>query len=315
MKHLLHIGYPKAGSTWLKENVYHPDSGATLLAGRQDDIRIPWSVEVHDRIFREDPLDWNPEEVQRLLRDGEEQMEGTQRGIWASEEMVGKWPWAGRDRQRNARRIRAVFDDPEILIVIRSQPDAIPSYYSQYLKMGGTASLETFLEGHYHHAEFRLDYLNYEKVVSMYQDLFGEEAVHVVPFELIKEDPEDFARAVAEALGLETPTLSQAAKQPSNSGYDPAEYGPVRIVNRLSRSPFQPKAPLDLRDPGRSLIARALKPYGVARRVGRLVSVVGSDPQALDEEVKDRVQKRFSEGNRRLNKTLDFDLRALGYPC
>lgn len=316
MDHILHVGHEKCASTWLEQYLFPniPDTQPLWI--------YPWNSSEWARTIREDirhadPLDFSAEELRSFLKKHTEDLDGPSTGIWAVNTMTGSWLRGSRDRLRYAKRLRDVFGNPEILMIIREQTDAIPSYYSQYLKLGGTLSLEGFLEAETHQTEFRLEHLRYDRTIPLYQDLFGEDHLRVVPFELIKEDPQEFADAICQSLGFNPPTIPDEGKTSSNSGYDPSEYGAIRALNRASTSQMNPGKPFtifDLDNPDESALTRMAKPYGVARRIGACISRLRRGERGLDEETREELLEYYRRGNRQVDEGIEHDLESLGYP-
>jgi hypothetical protein len=193
-RHLVHVGYPKAGSTTLQawfesrpELVFADDGigGVTSAEG------IASQVAVTDGAPR-----WVVTSAERLILPAIEA-----RGPMASAE-----PIAAR-RQRVCARLREMFGDATILIVTRGFRGIAASSYSQTLRWGPALSVEEFLSLYQESPEFEgsrgTDGLDYDAALRLYTDTFGEQNVVVLPFELLRDDPQGFLARLEQRLGLE----------------------------------------------------------------------------------------------------------------
>lgn len=82
--------------------------------------------------------------------------------------------------------------------MIRRQEDMILSTYDQYVDAGGACSIHDYLapRTRYAVASFRLEHLQYHRLIGYYMSLFGVDRVHVLPFELLRSDATSFVREV-----------------------------------------------------------------------------------------------------------------------
>ena len=98
------------------------------------------------------------------------------------------------DFDKFADRLKESFPDAKIFCVIREQKDMILSTYFQYLEIGGTDSLKQYLTRRYDQRRpgFSPDQFKYLDLVSYYYKLFSSKRVLVLPYELFREDPDDF---------------------------------------------------------------------------------------------------------------------------
>jgi hypothetical protein len=162
---LIHIGWPKAGSSWLQQwFASHPD-----VAPRGPLSVISDEALVLPRATGNDAFD-------------------------AGEAM---------DRQvLEARQAKVCTqlaqDHPEahILIVTRGFREMILSSYSQYVRTGGSEPLAATLA----HAA-RVQPWNYDHVLALYRKAFSGRVI-VLPFELLAEDPQAFAAELAARIGI-----------------------------------------------------------------------------------------------------------------
>jgi hypothetical protein len=243
-RHLVHVGYPKAGSTTLQawfesrpELVYAPDA----LGGVASATAIATDVRDTDDAPR-----WVVTSSEWLLVPAEGP------AVPPSE------PLAGR-RRRVCARLRTMFGDATILIVTRGFRSEIASSYSEVLRWGLSLSFDEYLSLYQESPAFEgwrmADVLDYDAALRLYSDTFGAENVTMLPFELLRDDPGGFLARLEQILDLEPRSEQPPWHRPSLSGAELYWYP------RFSRT--VERATNRLGTPG-----RALRYRGYARAVG-----------------------------------------------
>ena len=191
--HLIHIGFPKAGSTalaaWFAAHPqvdYRPDGiggyyGAFELAARAagPPAEPPlWQVTSSEALS-----------VPRTSDAPSAQEDPPPRRAVSLVE----------SRRRVCETLRRLSPDATILIVTRGIRGRAASGYSQYVRMGGRLLPgETLAE----RSEPELE-RDPDSVIELYRDAFGPDRVIVMPYELLRDDPERFVRLLEERLGLD----------------------------------------------------------------------------------------------------------------
>jgi hypothetical protein len=230
-RHLVHVGYPKAGSTTLQawfesrpEFVFADDAigGVTSAEG------IAHQVAATDTAPR-----WVVTSAERLILPTVE----------SPGPMAPTEPIAAR-RRRVCARLRAMFGDATILIVTRGFRGIIASGYSQTLRWGPALSVEEFLSLYQESPEFAgtraADGLDYDAALRLYADTFGAENLVVLPYELLRDDPGAFLARLEQRLGLESRSEQAPWRNRSLSGAELYWYlrfsrGVERATARLGR--------------------------------------------------------------------------------
>jgi hypothetical protein len=191
--HLIHIGSPKAGSTAL---------GAWFAAHPQVDYR-PDGIGGYHGAFELAARAAGPPTEQPLWQ------------VTSSEALsvprTGDVPSAHEDpvprravslaesRRRVCETLRRLSPGATILIVTRGFRGRAVSGYSQYVRMGGRLLPGEVLAGRYEPGEE----WDANGLIELYRDAFGPDRVIVMPYELLRDEPERFVRLLEERLGLD----------------------------------------------------------------------------------------------------------------
>jgi hypothetical protein len=272
-RHLVHVGYPKAGSTTLQawfesrpEVVSWATSAAAIArqvaatdnaprwvvtssewlmlpaferrlleAVGADQLAADVSREEHGRDAVHHGVGDAGDEVRRARTARSERDEGA--GIPPTE------PIAAR-RRRVCARLRTMFGDTTILIVTRGFRSIIASTYSEVVRWGSALSVEEFLSVYQESPAFEgwrvADVFDYDVALRLYADTFGAESVVVLPFELLRDDPRGFLARLEQRLDLELGSEQAPWHHRSLSGaelywYPRFSRGVERAANRLGR--------------------------------------------------------------------------------
>lgn len=190
-RHLVHIGYHKSATTWFQQ-VYYPGVENARYVDREQ-VR---------RAFLEDSaLHWRAPAARDLLH-----LDSGRRLILCEESLSGYLHNGGLFgclSKDMAQRLRAAFADADIVAFIRRQPDMIAACYMQYIRGGGTFSVNRYLRPqrylshgaesrYYKIPRFSFDHFEYRPLLHYYIDLFGRDRVHVFPYEALREDSDAF---------------------------------------------------------------------------------------------------------------------------
>ena len=239
---LIHTGYHKTGSTWFQQ---------VLLAAGETGFTLPWTrAQVNDELVLPKQLLFEPASAAKFFEKGLAEAGSAARiPVISNERLSGNPHSGGWDAKLIADRLFQVFPEAHVLMVIREQRSVIRSMYFQYVREGGPASLRHYLEspkaGKYRVPLFDLDFYAYHRLIEYYRDLFGREGVLVLPYELLRENPDETTRLVCDFAGATVPTqLPKAHRNPSLTAFSVAL---MRHLNRLFvRDSLNPAAPLPI---------------------------------------------------------------------
>jgi Sulfotransferase family len=297
---LVHIGYHKTGTTWLQREVFsRPKVGFSQLGGAQ-------------RLIAVNAFSFKPRKVRNHMerRIGEVRDLGLT-PVLSSERLSGAPHFGGYDSEIIADRLAAVLPNARIMVVIREQREMFLSIYKQYIRRGGAASLRQYLAAPrdgYWMPQFRFEYLEYHRLISRYQDLFGGRNVLVLPYELLRARPGDFLAKVSEFVGLPP---AEPRNQPMNVSLSALSLSLRRHANRyLVLDPVNPAPAFEFP-----------KSHEILERACRAVDAIA--PEILLERHESRwrhraareVGTRYAHSNARTAALTGLDLRMFGYDC
>lgn len=225
-RHLLHIGFPKAGSTFLQRWFDgHPQLAHTYggIAGFADMHAIAREGcsrrEVLYRVTSNEELSAPRPDAGKVAVDFEHPRELT---IAASQERV-------------CSILSGLFPNATVLIVTRGFRAMILSSLSQYVRGGGEADLATMMRAKLHQEPPQVDSFDYDYLIGLYRQAFGEANVIVMPYELLRDDADAFTRTFSDRLGIDPhPPLRERV----NESLSPIElYWLPRLTRLMRRIP------------------------------------------------------------------------------
>ena len=214
--HLIHIGYSKAGSTFL-QRWFEAHPHLAYSTGGIGGYRSVYAISTEVASGREDNR-WRVTSCENLSAPQADA--GT---LVVDYERAMRSSWA--DRQSAARaHLARMFPNAHILIVTRGFRSMILSSYSQYVRSGGREDFETLNQGQRDNHPW-----DYDGLIRGYRDDFGDDRVIVLPWELLRDDPARFTAILEGRLGIAAFVPKAETVNPSLS---PVE---LRWYPRLSR--------------------------------------------------------------------------------
>lgn len=207
-RHLIHVGYPKSGSTFLqrwfeRHPLLHYAEGG--VAG----FRNVYQMCHTDRT----PYRYHVTSCEGLSTPHDRMGAFRMHGVGEVSDAVS----GIKDRQAEVcDRLSTLYPGSYILVVTRGFREMVFSGYSQYVRTGGRMSRDEVYESiaerlfiDEHHS-YDFDYL-----IGLYEEAFGAENVIVLPYELLRDDQRRFMRVLEDRLGLEHVELNVGRVNPS----------------------------------------------------------------------------------------------------
>lgn len=216
--HLIHVGYPKAGSTYLQRWFdRHPQ-----LAYAEGGIAG----------FRQ---------VYDIASQAAEPAQGIRCRVTSSELLTAprsdsaartvpdwEWRWDGAEQERVCASLALLFPSATVLIVTRGFRSMILSSYSQFVRSGSSRSLAELASQALIHGPW-----DYDSLIAAYRAAFGAGNVLLLPYELLKDDSARFLGEIERRLGLDPGPVAQDR---ANASLSPVELAWYPRLARAARS-------------------------------------------------------------------------------
>jgi hypothetical protein len=208
-----------------------------------------------------------------------------------------------------ADRLKLLFPQARILIVIREQTDMLLSWYKHYVRARLSLSLRDYLASDPPSGfapPFRWELLEYHLLVGHYQQLFGHQNVLVLPIEKLRQGELGFANAVNSFAGVSS--LDELpASRPVNKGLGGMTAGWLRHWNRLTGAD---RTRLAWRE-------RWIDSLGgrIFWQLDRIIPAryQKSRDRAMIEEVNCLLGDHYARSNRQTAQMTGLDLASMGY--
>lgn len=110
--------------------------------------------------------------------------------------------------------LKKLFPAAKILIITRAAETAMLSEYSEYVKLGGVFNQEELIHKN-ETIEYFDGFLDYDFLINMYCNTFGKDNLIILPYELLNDDPGLFINTLEENLGLNHYDYTYQKRNPS----------------------------------------------------------------------------------------------------
>ena len=201
--------------------------------------------------------------------------------------------------------------------MIRNPFSLVRSAYSQYLKreivrarpwrMPKALTIDAWL--HRSFTERRsapFQHLQYAETISIFENVFGVDSVHVAVFEDMRIDPEGFGAPVCRILGIDAESGARLTRdRRANPSLSENE---IRYLQGLNRRPWA-RLKFNLTERKTRLARLQILSRGESQEP-EAVSAPG-----LREESVRAIHRLTAGGNRLLESRRGLPLRDFGYPC
>lgn len=214
---IVHIGYPKTATSFLQSDVfpYFKDIGY---------FDFYQSREIFQDLQKQSTLHYTGDSIKKHVAQNPN-------SLYSYEWLVG-YPAKGYFNYEIAHRLKdAGFD--KIIIGIRDKWAMIESMYRQYVHHGGVMRMKHYLNDY-----FDMSYLDYDKLIELYKELFGKENVLVYKHEDLKSDYDGVVRALTEFVGAElTESLPSRTRHKSLCS---TSIKILRLINHCTYNRYRP---------------------------------------------------------------------------
>ncbi|MCT2398389.1 sulfotransferase [Novosphingobium mangrovi (ex Huang et al. 2023)] len=297
---LIHPGFHKTATTWLQNELFTDPRWFRMLMQPEDVQK--WIVRPHDFAFDADAA--RQEIAARRAA-------GTPASIdvISNENLVANPFFGSRESKLLVERLRLIAPEAKILLTVRRQPAAMRSLYQQYVKRGGSLSVEDFFDqnekcepGYY---GFDPLCLRFDLLADEYARAFGPDNVLVLPQELLAKDARAFLGAILQHCGMAGPAEGETPSTKMGAGKSPPDGGVplLRLANRLRPTPVYPAGPRSLAPIGNFLYRLAYHQHAFSSYYRR----------KLEGAIEERASGHYAAGNRHLQSYCPVDLAKLKY--
>ena len=226
---IVHIGFPKTATTFLQWNVFPHLKGIHLV-----DYHV--CRQIFQPIIYADPLDYSIEDVKKhMISEGESL-------LYSFESLVGSpFYYKGIGRSNIPITLKRLGFE-KVIITLRKQEKAIDSYYRQYVVQGGTLSFRNWLDidnkRPIPQKYFQLGYLEYDKLIDKYEEVFGGNNLLILTQESLKKDLNHFIDRIAEFT--QSSHENTAIQQNVNKSLTNLSITILRLINHFTFSSVRP---------------------------------------------------------------------------
>jgi hypothetical protein len=230
---ILHCGLARTGTSTLQEHVFPALSGVAFLGLPAPTPALDWAIR---HICQADTLYLEPE---RLAATFDAAISATA----PSDSVVISYEnfllYKSKDKGVIAERLKALFPDASVLIVLRRQESMIVSRYltnmRKNIKRRALLPFDEWWEVERREAYRSVfDDLRYGPMVDYYATLFGRERVQELLFEELQADPATYAARLARFLGADLGQLRSALEgHRENAAMSASRYRFWRLFGHL----------------------------------------------------------------------------------
>jgi hypothetical protein len=257
---LLHIGYPKAGSTFLQQWFdKHPEiyfQPKYMAEG----FYHAWQLADYIQHVEKVP--------ENFVLSCEDFMLWQGRPYWYG--LTGTEPYDYRTFQNKiCETLYNIFPTAKVLMITRGYTTVFASIYAQYISMGGTLSCMELMK---RNEEMFTTFLDYSYTINLYQKKFGKDNLVVLPYELLNENPEEFLSLIEAQLTIKS--KFNFTFQKLNASMSEAELSAYHKTSRLLFSvlkPFSKSLQIKIYSAYCNAV-RAQKPHPVMAFISKFVS-------------------------------------------
>jgi hypothetical protein len=325
---LVHIGYPKTGTTTLQKGIFH----------KLDEKEI---INYVGRGSKQKFLDWNNKFVRRddINQDlvfSEEKLNVFSDERLTNQEFYSKMRYmndSGETRGsphpnpleelthnpfNNASRVKSTLgeyaDDIKILVTLRNQPKIVHSLYAYTYHTYQESEYDTWQKyfSHFVTENYLQKDFYYDKLLKKYEEIFGKENIHVVLFEHLKHNPNKYIEEIREILNIDTNIEEFITLEPQNVAEKTDEY----YVNQY-RNPnlVEKKIPNKLKSGVRNGLQRS-RITGLLPILKKAYDLIAFNEgknkvQKISEEEINQILNIYEQSNMRLTRYNNIDQNTL----
>jgi len=304
---LIHVGLPKAASTTLQDGLFSRQNRYAYFGKVHNHYVADGVRDLVARICYQDSLDFDREGTRSLVGALRRDLRVGERPILVSDEQFSVDGKA--DRRLMAERLGELFAPAKVLLVLRAQETLCESWYLHFLRSSGQRpmSFADWMDQTYDRPFLSIQRvgLDYDKLVSTFEEVFGAGNVVMLPFELLRSGSPLVSERLAQLLGTTPAWIAEALQRTSENVRQSKRYQFVLHIQKMLPT-----------GTNFALLGRRLLPLTVYARIR---DVVRAGPRVARPEMPERWRRRIAEvcgtGNARLQARSGLPLKDLGYAC
>lgn len=288
---IIHVGYPKTGSTFLQENIYPHLKGVTY-----------YDYEHCRKLFRllinHNSIDFDAETFKQHFNQ-------QSNDFYSFEVLVGKLA-NGEYNIELAHRLKAL-GFKQIIISLRNQQSIFESLYRQYIQQGGVLKAKDFFREEMR--EFRWSYLDYYPLVQYYANLFGKENVFIFLQEELRNNQTKVLNNFTDFIGAAKLNKLPPSKKKGNKSLSSAAIKLLRVLNHSTNNYYRPS----------NLISSKITTWKFRYLLQEwgdplLISKIFSNKPLVPKNISQQIPKRYRDNNLKLQETYHLNLKQYHYP-
>ncbi len=303
--HVIHLGFPKTATSWLQRFIFN-NSDIKLQAVKRHLIA--------ENIIYPSDLEYNRDLTREIIFSEIEEIEDSgKRAIISHENLVGGIINGGYYNFNIANRLKDLFPNAKIILVIRNQADIIFSSYLQYVKSGGKCKLDRLfnppIDGIL--PMFRYEYFEFHRLIKLYQDNFGKGNVLVLPYEQFVKDPKEYVIQVRDFMEIDLPK-SLPFKSLENKSMRGMTIPLKRLTNRLVThySSEGVDAPFLVSKKASGLITGAFNKISDLLLPSKINNLILKN---IKKKISDNIEGKYGLSNSKTEFLTGLDLKKYGY--
>jgi hypothetical protein len=202
--HLIHIGYPKSGSTFLQEWFRQNPQLCYVPGGLGGFYNV---YEISQKASQKMDEDF------KYFVTSDESLSTPKASSGKVPIENGTKAFTTREPAKSAQKkvcqvLKSLYPNGKILFITRGFKGIIMSGYSEYIRAGGVLSIQAFANANRLAIQDSTaekiygEEVDYTFIANIYEEAFGKENVITLPFELLRSDQNKFLTIIEERLGL-----------------------------------------------------------------------------------------------------------------
>jgi len=232
----IHIGFHRTGSTFLQTEFFPVIPNSNCI----DQFEI---IDELVALTTTDEFIWKNTNIKDVtIKSIEDKLDVTKINIISAEALSGYPFIKSVNRSLILNRIKNIFPEAKIILGIRSQDKLIQSFYSLYIREGGTLKLNELLEkqkkGYFGYSIYDslietidLEALNYSLVLRQLYGLFDKKDVYVFLLEELKNS----SKAITNLSDFFNVKITIESKKKVNAKFPDNALIWIRLINILTR--------------------------------------------------------------------------------